>query len=41
VRRRGESVWTEIETEVERRSAPGYDRAMALLADLQQLAAVV
>lgn len=39
VRRRGDSVWTEIETEIERRNASGYDRATALLADLKQLAA--
>lgn len=39
VRRRGESVWTEIETEIERRNASGYDRAAALLTDLKQLAA--
>jgi hypothetical protein len=38
VRRRGDSVWTEIETEIERRNASGYDRATALLADLKQLA---
>jgi len=38
VKRRGESVWTEIETEVERRNASGYDRAAALLIDLKQLA---
>jgi hypothetical protein len=39
VKRRGESVWREIETEIERRNAPGYDRAAALLADLKQLVA--
>ena len=39
VRRQGDSVWTEIETEIERRNASGYDRATALLADLKQLAA--
>ena len=39
VRRRGDCVWTEIETEIERRNASGYDRATALLADLKQLAA--
>jgi len=39
LRRRGESVWTEIETEIERRSGYGYDCAAALLADLKQLAA--
>jgi len=39
VRRRGDSVWTEIETEIERRNASGYDRATALIADLKQVAA--
>ena len=33
-----ESVWREIETEVERRNAAGYDRATDLLRDLQSLA---
>jgi hypothetical protein len=36
--KRGESVWTEIETEIERRNAGGYDRAAALLTDLQAVA---
>lgn len=35
---RGEFAWREVETEVERRSAPGYDRAASLLADLRALA---
>ncbi len=35
---RGEDAWREVETEVERRSAPGYERAAALLADLLALA---
>lgn len=39
VRRRGDSVWTEVETEIGRRNAPGYDRATVLLSDLKQLAA--
>ena len=39
VRRRGESVWSEVETEIGRRNAAGYDRAVMLLADLKQLAA--
>jgi hypothetical protein len=39
LRRRGVSVWREIEAEIERRNAPGYDRAASLLADLQTLAA--
>jgi hypothetical protein len=38
VRRRGESVWTEIEAEIVRRNTSGYDRAAALLIDLKQLA---
>ncbi len=38
VRRRGDSVWAEIETEIQRRNAYGYDRAARLLADLKQLA---
>jgi len=32
------SVWREVETEVERRSAAGYERAVGLLRDLQVLA---
>lgn len=39
VRRRGDSVWREIETEIERRNGHSYDRAAALLTDLKQLAA--
>jgi len=39
VRRRGQSVWREIEDEIERRNAAGYDRAAALLADLNDIAA--
>ena len=39
LRRRGASVWREIEEEIERRNASGYDRAASLLADLQTLAA--
>lgn len=38
VRRRGESVWREIETDIERRNAAGYDRAAAFLSDLRALA---
>jgi|TARA_R110000772_G_scaffold205498_2_gene315867 hypothetical protein len=38
VRRRGASVWKEIEAEIERRNTSGYDRAAVLLADLKQLA---
>lgn len=36
--KRGEPVWTEIEREIERRNANGYERAAALLTDLQVLA---
>lgn len=39
LRRRGERIWAEIETEIERRTSQGYDRAAALLTDLKQLAA--
>ncbi len=39
LRRRGEAVWHEIETEIERRNPKGYDRATSLLADLKVLAA--
>ena len=38
IKRRGESVWREIEQEIERRSPSGYDRAACLLSDLQALA---
>jgi hypothetical protein len=36
--RRGESVWREIEGEIERRSTGGYDKAAELLADLRVIA---
>jgi hypothetical protein len=36
---RGESAWREVEGEIDRRNAAGYDRAAALLADLRELAA--
>lgn len=39
LRRRGDKVWTEVETEIERRNPLGYDRATALLGDLKLLAA--
>lgn len=39
VRRRGPSVWREIEDEIQRRNASGYDRAAALLFDLKAIAA--
>ena len=38
VRQRGESVWGEIETEIERRNPSGYDRATGLIFDLRALA---
>jgi hypothetical protein len=37
IARRGESVWREIETEIERRNATGYDRAASLLLDLSAI----
>ena len=38
IARRGEAVWREIETEIERRNASGYDKAAALLLDLRMIA---
>lgn len=38
LKQRGESVWREIEAEIERRNASGYDRAATLLSDLRALA---
>ena len=38
IARRGESVWREVEAEIERRSAAGYDKATGLLLDLQAVA---
>jgi uncharacterized Zn finger protein len=35
---RGASVWQEVETEIERRNAPGYDKAASLLLDLRTIA---
>lgn len=35
---RGESVWQEVEAEIERRNAPGYDKAASLLLDLHTIA---
>jgi hypothetical protein len=35
---REEQVWDEVEAEIQRRNAPGYERAAALLADLSALA---
>jgi hypothetical protein len=36
--RRGESVWQEIEVEIARRNAAGYDKAASLLVDLRAIA---
>jgi len=36
--RRGESVWEEIEVEIARRNAAGYDKAAGLLLDLLAIA---
>ncbi len=36
--RRGETVWHEVETEIERRNAAGYDKAASLLLDLRAVA---
>ena len=38
LRRRGEDVWREVETEIGRRNASGYDRAAGLIFDLRTLA---
>jgi len=38
IRRRGESVWREVEDEIERRNSASYDKAAALLFDLKELA---
>ena len=38
VRRQGEKVWGDIETEIGKRNARGYDRAAGLLFDLRTLA---
>jgi hypothetical protein len=38
LRLRGESVWGQIEEEIERRNASAYDRAVDLLADMHALA---
>jgi hypothetical protein len=39
LKQRGAVVWREVEAEIERRNAAGYDRAASLLGDLQILAA--
>ena len=38
IARRGESAWSEIESEIERRNAAGYDKAASLLFDLRAIA---
>lgn len=38
IAQRGESVWREIEAEIERRDATGYDKAAGLLIDLRAIA---
>ena len=38
LRRRGADVWREVETDVERRNASGYDRATSLIVDLRAVA---
>jgi hypothetical protein len=38
IARRGEGVWREVEAEIERRNAVGYDKAASLLLDLQAVA---
>jgi hypothetical protein len=38
LKQRGDRVWREIETEIERRNPTAYDRAIGLLSDLQVLA---
>jgi hypothetical protein len=39
LKQRGVGVWREIEAEIERRNASGYDKAAGLLSDLEALAA--
>src|SRR6516165_7841208 len=38
IAQRGEDVWREIETEIMRRNALSYDRAVGLLVDLRAIA---
>jgi len=38
IAQRGENAWREVESEIERRNASGYDKAAGLLLDLQAVA---
>jgi hypothetical protein len=38
IAQRGEGVWREVEAEIERRNSAAYDKAAALLLDLQAVA---
>jgi hypothetical protein len=38
IARRGEGVWREVESEIERRNAGAYDKAASLLMDLRAVA---
>ncbi|WP_322518319.1 hypothetical protein SR870_19570 [Rhodopseudomonas palustris] len=38
IERRGDRVWSEIETEIQKRNVNGYDRAIVLLSDLKAIA---
>ncbi len=38
IARRGEGVWREVETEIERRNSAAYDKAASLLLDLRAIA---
>lgn len=38
IARRGDDIWREVETEIERRNAAGYDIAARLLSDLKTIA---
>lgn len=39
LKRRGASIWSDVEQEIERRNPSGYEKAIGLLADLRSLAA--
>ena len=38
LQQRGEQVWRDIETEIDRRASPGYEKAASLLMDLRAIA---